>query len=57
MKEHVDAGELGRANRMAAKTHALLEQLKKISQTYCPPWLLPRIGELYTMMEQVYTGE
>jgi CRISPR/Cas system-associated protein endoribonuclease Cas2 len=57
IKEHIESGQLGRANRMAEKTHALLDQLKKISQTYCPSWLLPRIGELETMMQQIYTGE
>jgi hypothetical protein len=54
IKSHIDEGQLGKANRMAEKTHALLSQLKKISLTYNPAWLQPRIAELETMMNQVY---
>jgi len=54
IKEHIEEGRLNRANRMAEKTHVLIDQLKKISLSFNPPWFLPRIAELENLMGQLY---
>lgn len=54
IKNHIEAGHLGKANRMAGKTAALLKQLVRISETYSPPWLVPQIEKMFLAMKQLY---
>jgi hypothetical protein len=53
IKDHIEAGRLGKATRMILKTNLLLEQLFTISKTYNPPWLMPKLAGLKMQLNQV----
>jgi len=55
IKDHIEAGRLAHANRMAKKTHDLFIQLYKISETFNPPWLQPTLAILGGNMAQIYS--
>lgn len=57
IKDHIEAGRLGKATRMVEKTHQLISQLEQIMKTYNPAWLSPEIAILKQNMYQVYNKE
>lgn len=54
IKMHIEEGRLGIADKMIAKTHDLIEQLKTISESYHPIWLDSSISLLEKNLSQVY---
>ena len=57
ISEYIEIGNLFTANRMLTKTLTLLSQLAKIAETYNPPWLKPKIEELYKKMAVIYHAD
>lgn len=51
---HIFEGRLGKANRMAQKTHDLLEQLKQIANNYHTDWLPGAIEKLSNELSECY---
>lgn len=51
---HIDAGRLGKANRMAQKTSQLLTQLKQIAENYHTDWLPGAIEKLSNELSECY---
>lgn len=53
-QDYIAAGKLKMAEKMAIRTTHLLGQVVKIAKVFNPPWLQPRIEELYLKMKHMY---
>jgi hypothetical protein len=56
IQQYIDKEQLGRANTMILKTKVLIDQLHKISETYCPSWLPEKLKEFDNQLSQVIGG-
>jgi ABC-type sugar transport system ATPase subunit len=53
IKDYIEQEQFGRATLMIIKTKRLLDQLKKINETFSPPWLPVKIAEFDSLLGQV----
>jgi len=53
-QDYINEGRLKMAMKMGVKTGQLLQQLAQIAHHFNPPWLEPRIEELYGKMKVLY---
>ncbi len=53
IKHYIEVGQLWRADLMIGKTSKMVDQIKKINETFSPPWLPGKIAVFNGMLGQV----
>lgn len=53
INSYIEEGQFGRATHMIIKTKTFIDQVKKINETFSPPWLPEKIAEFDALLAQV----
>jgi hypothetical protein len=53
IKDYIDQEQFGRAGLMIIKTKTLIDQVKKINETFSPPGLPEKLAEFDVLLAQV----